>query len=76
MAVTLADLAHAWEERTATGKGNWLYRDRPFTGVSAACNACGKAILVKLVVDDGDRFMIVAGVRTEADRRLLAGDEA
>jgi hypothetical protein len=74
VAVTLADLTAAWVERSATGKGNWLYRERPFNGIPAACNACGKAILVKLVVDDGDRRMIVAGVRTEADQRLLAGE--
>lgn len=76
--LTIEALQTAWEAKTLTGRGNWRYQDRLFTGVEATCPRCGKGLLVKFVenreaVQEAWRQeLVIAPVRSEADCRFIA----
>lgn len=78
LAVPIEALQAAWEAKTLTGTGNWLYRDRPFTGAEAECPRCGRGLLIKFVTDreavrsDWRQTVLFAPLRSEADCRFIA----
>ena len=78
LAVPIGALRAAHEARSLTGTGNWLYRDRTFTGTEAECPRCGRGLLIKFVQDTDaiqkawKRTVIIAPLRSEADCRFIA----
>ena len=77
LAIPIEALSLAHEARQLTGEGNWLYEGRPFTGAETVCPRCGRGILVKFVHQADNpishqRSTVIAPIRSEADRRLLA----
>lgn len=77
LAIPIGALQDAWEAKTLTGKGNWLWRGRQFEGAPCTCPRCERPLLVKFVRDPDalpshERFLIIAASRTQADVQYLA----
>lgn len=74
--VALSALASAHERGSLTGRGNWLYRGRKFDdGVPVDCLECKKPSLVRFVTDGGEKEVVIAPTRTDADARFEASHE-